>query len=104
MTTSLKESLTNSHYFSSLQSVVSCQCKTCTRSQKFQCSLCDRLVPYCYGAGDNYPDYCDDCACEAEEAIADQLLELQQEFPTLEQLNRKAIAAAKTPLSNTSLQ
>lgn len=92
MSNSLKERLTSSHYFSSLQSVVSCQCKTCSRSQRFQCSLGDRHVPYCYGASDKYPDYCDDCAVEADEAIADQLLELQQEFPTLEQLNRKAIA------------
>jgi hypothetical protein len=91
MTTSPKEPLTKSHYFASLQNVVSCQCKTCTRLQKFQCSLCDRRVPYCYGAGDKYPDYCDDCAVETMEAIADQLLELQQEFPTLKQLNRKAI-------------
>lgn len=36
MSNSLKERLTSSHYFSSLQSVVSCQCKTCSRSQRFQ--------------------------------------------------------------------
>ena len=99
MTNSLKESLTNSHYFSSLPQFVACQCKTCDRSQKFRCELCDRLVPFCYGASDKYPDYCDDCACEAEEAIADQLLELQQEFPTLVQLNDRAIAQT----SNTHL-
>ena len=70
MTTSLKESLTNSHYFASLPSSVACQCKSCSKSEKFRCSLCDRSVPYCFGMADKYPDYCDDCACEAMEAIA----------------------------------
>ena len=28
----------------------------------YECAECERIVPYCFGAGDRWFDYCDDCA------------------------------------------
>ena len=28
----------------------------------YECAGCERIVPYCFGAGDRWFDYCDDCA------------------------------------------
>lgn len=40
----------------------------CAPGEFFQCEVCDRLMPYCMGASDDYESICDDCW-----AIADQL-------------------------------
>jgi hypothetical protein len=29
----------------------------------YQCPCCLRFVPWCFGAGDDMPDLCDDCWC-----------------------------------------
>ena len=30
----------------------------------FRCKGCRRTMPWCFGAGDEYFDYCDDCAAD----------------------------------------
>jgi hypothetical protein len=33
----------------------------CNYDEVFQCSSCDRFVPWCQGGDDEYPDLCDNC-------------------------------------------
>ncbi len=33
----------------------------------YTCELCKRSAPYCFGADDEYLDFCDDCAETAKE-------------------------------------
>jgi len=38
-----------------------CYCKKCESGEIFECYRCHRLVPWCQGAADDFPDWCDDC-------------------------------------------
>ncbi len=52
-------------YFSTLSPTVPCQCGAggCFfDGETYQCGLCRRFVPVCFGAGDRWFPYCDDCA------------------------------------------
>jgi len=40
----------------------------CAPGETFQCEVCERMMPFCRGAGDDYESICDECW-----AIADQL-------------------------------
>lgn len=48
---------------------------SCTRpsrcfcsGRRYTCPRCLRFVPECYGAADQYEDFCDDCAVQLAEA------------------------------------
>jgi hypothetical protein len=68
----IREALEREGYFASIAKSIACQCKPdfvehCDRDRLyFTCDLCMRDVPYCFGAGDDLFDYCDDCANEVE--------------------------------------
>lgn len=49
-------------FFSNLTKGVKCQCNECNFDEFFTCQLCEREVPYCFGASDEFEDLCDDCA------------------------------------------
>lgn len=46
-----------------LNNKVECFCGECDGEEKlyFECKKCKRALPYCYGASDEYYDYCDLC-------------------------------------------
>ncbi len=55
---------------------VPCHCGECTEENVFECEECHRIVPWCFGAADNYPDLCDSCAIrhiEVDERLAREL-------------------------------
>ncbi len=82
-------------YFSSLKKFAPCHCGQCfapnwqeikliisdgdldTRDPEerepkiYTCTLCDRKVPWCYGADDKYFDFCDSCFIAYEELDED---------------------------------
>ena len=39
-----------------------CFCNGFYKDKVYECSGCQRLVPWCFGGSDIYYDYCDDCA------------------------------------------
>ncbi|HEY9825978.1 MAG TPA: hypothetical protein V6D19_11050 [Stenomitos sp.] len=41
-------------------------CDGCAPGETFHCTACGKLQPWCKGAGDDYPDLCDDCWAIAE--------------------------------------
>ena len=43
---------------------VPCWCGLCKHDEYYQCAGCLRFCAYCFGAADDYFDYCDDCARE----------------------------------------
>ena len=43
---------------------VPCFCGFCEPGEYYQCAGCLRGCAYCFGAADDYFDYCDDCAHE----------------------------------------
>ena len=46
---------------------VSCTCGECEQEGNYYiCVGCKRSVPWCFGAADEYFDYCDDCAVELD--------------------------------------
>ena len=50
---------------------VECTCNDCIDEETgdtlvYECSGCNRLVPWCFGSGDELIDYCDDCYCEIQ--------------------------------------
>ena len=51
-----------------LSDKVPCFCGECDGTPQepekkyFECACCKRAMPYCYGASDEYYDYCDLCA------------------------------------------
>jgi len=60
-----KEQLEKEGYFSSLPQTVDHQgglCGCVTDDDFFTCELCQRQVPFCFGASDEFDDLCDDCA------------------------------------------
>jgi len=57
-----KQELKRQGFFSSLIAEVDCQCNECGKDDFFNCALCKREVPYCFGASDEFEDLCDDCA------------------------------------------
>lgn len=57
-----KEELEKEGFFANLAASVQCQCKECDQDQFFKCEMCDREVPYCFGASDEFDELCDDCA------------------------------------------
>ena len=57
-----KHELERQGFFSNLAKKVLCQCKRCGYEEVFTCECCDREVPYCFGASDEFDDLCDDCA------------------------------------------
>ena len=52
---------------------VKCFCGECDSIDNYyECKLCKRTVPWCFGASDKYWEYCDDCAVklfEQEESV-----------------------------------
>lgn len=62
--TRISQVLTEKGYFPNLPAEFPCWCpdKECiTEDLFFECESCHRTVPYCRGADDKYPDFCDDC-------------------------------------------
>ena len=57
-----KQELEREGFFSNLAKEVKCQCGECGEDKFFSCELCNREVPYCFGAADEFEDLCDDCA------------------------------------------
>lgn len=39
--------------------------------QSYQCEVCLRVVPWCFGGNDDFPDSCDDCAAAFIEVFGD---------------------------------
>ena len=77
VTESLREVLEAKGYFSSQASSVACVygdeddsciylCDYCIEGNIYECELCKREVPYCFGASDNFFEYCDDCWFQAD--------------------------------------
>jgi hypothetical protein len=50
-----------------LQPAPTCHCQECFDPHTedfprvFECTACERDVPWCRGASDDYPDLCDNC-------------------------------------------
>jgi hypothetical protein len=42
-------------------------CPGCKSGETFQCSRCQRQVPYCHGLSDIFEDFCDNCCREINE-------------------------------------
>jgi hypothetical protein len=53
-------------YFTNLPETVKCQCGECFTMPEdiltYECELCKRTVPYCFGCDDDLFEYCDACA------------------------------------------
>jgi hypothetical protein len=70
---SLREYLEKDNYFSTLEEV-KCTCNECfdhelsgdNFDRTYECSMCLREVPWCYGGSDEFSDFCDSCWCEAD--------------------------------------
>ncbi len=57
----------------SKQNQVQCFCGQCEAEGKYyQCKGCLRECPYCFGAADEYWEYCDDCWSLLTKGIAPQ--------------------------------
>lgn len=55
---------------------VPCHCGECTEENTFECEECHRIVPWCFGADDNYFELCDSCAIkhiEVDEQLQKEL-------------------------------
>ena len=74
-------------YFSSLAAFIPCRCSQCfappweemlwhldappeedsgeNYPKIYTCELCNRKAPWCYGADDEFFEFCDDCYCAA---------------------------------------
>lgn len=51
------------------KSKVKCSCGDCEiENNYYVCASCKRTLPWCFGAADEYFDYCDDCAVKLTEA------------------------------------
>lgn len=48
------------------------QCDPDRTCGTFICEHCERCVPWCFGAADEYPEWCDDC-CVAERERLERL-------------------------------
>ena len=55
-----------------------CFCGEC-QDNSYKCSGCSRIVPWCFGAGDNLYLYCDDCAATLYKAGIYEKLSPSQE-------------------------
>lgn len=43
---------------------VKCFCGECkSENNYYECRGCSRIVPWCFGASDEWWEYCDDCYC-----------------------------------------
>lgn len=89
LVTEIRTKLEQTGYFSSLSAFIPCHCHQCfapswkemlwhlddppdkdsgERYPKiYTCELCKRVAPYCFGADDEFFEFCDDCAQTAKE-------------------------------------
>lgn len=50
---------------------IQCICGTCQAEENYYvCAGCQRTAPWCFGGGDKYYDYCDDCALLLDRGVA----------------------------------
>lgn len=67
------------------------QCRPDSTCGTFTCARCERLVPWCFGAADEYPEWCDDCCVGERERLErlglrlDGIYEAVYELESLEQ-------------------
>lgn len=59
---------------------VPCTCSDADRERCgiYVCTRCERTVPWCFGAADQYPEWCDDCWHERVEAARARLKRIKQ--------------------------
>lgn len=87
--TEIRAKLEQKGFFSSLASFIPCHCNQCfappweemlwhldnapeedsgeTYPKIYTCELCNRKAPYCFGADDEYFEFCDNCSEAAKE-------------------------------------
>ena len=52
---------------------VLCLCQ----GKRYTCRRCKRFVPFCFGAADDCPEVCDDCAAQIKDGSEDAFLWLE---------------------------
>ena len=64
------------------------QCRVDSTCGTFICERCERCVPWCFGAADEYPEWCDDC-CVTERKRLERLgLRLDGIYDAVDDLDR----------------
>jgi hypothetical protein len=79
LVTEIRTKLEQTGYFSSLSAFIPCHCHQCFAPpwgemdwgeeypKIYTCELCNRKAPWCFGADDEFFEFCDDCAQTAKE-------------------------------------
>ncbi len=91
-TPEIRSQLEQKGFFSSLASFIPCHCGQCFAPpwgemlwhldppeegsgenfpKVYTCELCNRQAPYCFGADDEFFEFCDTCAEAAKELVLD---------------------------------
>ena len=71
----LKQIIEKTGYFTTLPAKVDCvdkqpdgtNCEFCLDQEWYICELCERQVPYCFGADDILFEFCGACAAKIDE-------------------------------------